>query len=69
MPNIDFPIKNTVNLMNDNKFAKPLWFVKPNETNFTRGIPKSIVKINKPMVTSATRMALCGLLRIIGFTG
>lgn len=67
LPNIDFPPENTANLLNDRKFAKPLWFVKPQDTRFTRGAAKPIPPITKPIVNICLRKSLCGLLKMSDF--
>lgn len=67
LPNIDFPLENTANLLNDRKFAKPLWFIRPQDTRFTRGIPRPIPPVTKPIVNVCLRKSLCGLLQMSDF--
>lgn len=67
LPNIDFPPETTANLLSDRKFAKPLWFVRPKDTRFTRGIAKPIPPISKPIVNICLRKSLCGLLKLSDF--
>lgn len=68
LPNIDFPPENTANLLSDRKFAKPLWFIRPRDTQFTKGVSKSpIPPITKPIVNICLRKSLCGLLKMSDF--
>lgn len=69
MPNIDFPPETTANLVSDEKFLRPIWYIPPNETNFTRGVPVDIPQISKPIVMQAMRKSIAGLLRVKGFYG
>lgn len=67
MPNIDFPPENTADLLNEQKFTKPFWFVRPKETKFTRGDFQPIPKISKPIVELCIRKSLCGLLKMCDY--
>ncbi|KAJ6643439.1 hypothetical protein Bhyg_08400 [Pseudolycoriella hygida] len=67
MPHIDLTPDVTANLVSDEKFMKPMWFIPPHETEFTKGLPISVPKISKPVVMEAIRTSLCGLVRIRGF--
>ena len=68
LPNIDFPPENTVNLLQDDRrCAKPLWFVRPKETKFSKGHPKPLPLITKPIVNICLRKSLCGLLKMSDF--
>lgn len=69
MPHIDLTPDTTANLVSDEKFLKPLWYIPPQETEFTKGIPTSIPKISKPVVMEAIRASLSGLVRLKGFNG
>lgn len=69
MPNIDFPIENSVNLVRDDKFLKPLWYIPATDTPFSRGTPVNIPKITKPIVMASLRKSISGLLRLKGFYG
>ncbi|XP_055911748.1 uncharacterized protein LOC129945840 [Eupeodes corollae] len=68
IPQVDFPPENATDFVNDDKFAKPLWFIPPNQTDFTRGEPKEYPQINKPVCKESLRKAICGQLCIAGFT-
>lgn len=67
LPNIDFPPENTANLLSDKKFAKPLWFIRPKDTRFSKGVPKPLPPISKPIVNICLRKSLCGLLKMSDF--
>lgn len=69
MPHIDLTPDTTANLVSDEKFLKPLWYIPPHETEFTKGIPTSVPKISKPVVMEAIRISLSGLVRLKGFNG
>jgi STAGA complex 65 subunit gamma len=49
------------------KFQKPIWFIPPIDTEFIRGKPKEVAKINKKSVTAALRKSVCGLIRTCKF--
>lgn len=68
IPQVDFPPENATDFVNDDKFAKPLWFIPPNETDFTRGVAKEYPQINKQVCKASLRKAICGQLCIAGFT-
>lgn len=68
IPHIDFSPENTADLVNEEKFAKPFWFIPPIQTDFSRGRPKSTIKLNKEIVRSTLRKSICGLLRVAGFS-
>lgn len=70
MPHIDLTPDVTANLVSDEKFLKPLWYIPPHETAFTKGTPPTnIPKISKPVVMEAIRISLSGLVRLKGFNG
>ena len=69
MPTIDFPPETTMNLIHDDKFLKPLWYIPPDETRFTRGAPVEYPKLSKPIIMQSMRKSIAGLLRIKGFFG
>lgn len=68
IPQVDFPPENATDFVNDDKFIKPLWFIPPNQTDFTRGVPKEYPQINKQVCKESLRKAICGQLCIAGFT-
>lgn len=68
IPQVDFPPENATDFVNDDKFVKPLWFIPPNQTDFTRGVPKEYPQINKQVCKESLRKAICGQLCIAGFT-
>ncbi|XP_037047482.1 uncharacterized protein LOC119082172 [Bradysia coprophila] len=67
MPHIDLTPDTTANLVSDEKFLKPLWYIPPHETEFTKGSPTTIPKISKPVAMEAIRISLSGLVRLKGF--
>ncbi|XP_055390237.1 uncharacterized protein LOC129619158 isoform X2 [Condylostylus longicornis] len=67
IPQVDFPPENTAELLSDDKFAKPLWFIPPIETDFVRGVPREYPQVTKEICRQALRKAVCGLLRVAGF--
>lgn len=69
MPTLDLPADTTVNLIRSEKFLKPIWYIPPKQTTFTRGIPQNYPKISKSVVMEALRKSLAGLLRLKGFNG
>lgn len=69
MPNLDFPIENNENLVRDDKFLKPLWYLPAVDTPFSRGTPVNVPTITKPVVVAALRKSISGLLRLKGFNG
>ncbi|XP_054730463.1 uncharacterized protein LOC129239157 isoform X1 [Anastrepha obliqua] len=68
IPEVDFPPENATDFINDDKFAKPIWFIPPIETQFARGVPQSYPEINPEICRAALRKAVCGQLRVSGFT-
>ncbi|KFB37256.1 AGAP000250-PA-like protein [Anopheles sinensis] len=68
MPTVHFPSSNVVDLTRAEKITRPLWFVNPASSAFTRGDPKNFVKLSKPAVLQALRKAACGLLCMEGFS-
>lgn len=60
---------NDTNVAMDKKFSKPLWFINPIETNFTKGQPEVLPRITKPVVQKLLRKSLCGLLRMHDYNG
>uniref|UniRef100_A0A182PT81 Uncharacterized protein n=1 Tax=Anopheles epiroticus TaxID=199890 RepID=A0A182PT81_9DIPT len=68
MPTVHFPSSNVVDLTRMEKITRPLWFVLPDETPFTRGDRRNYVKLSKPVVLQALRKAACGLLCMEGFS-
>uniref|UniRef100_A0A182N0C4 Bromodomain associated domain-containing protein n=1 Tax=Anopheles dirus TaxID=7168 RepID=A0A182N0C4_9DIPT len=68
MPTVHFPASNVVDLTRTEKITRPLWFVAPASTAFTRGDAKNYVKLSKPVVLQALRKAACGLLCMEGFS-
>ncbi|XP_058818781.1 uncharacterized protein LOC131681764 [Topomyia yanbarensis] len=68
MPNIDFPPANTADLSGNEKISRPLWFVNPHDSRFTRGEPKNYPKLTRPVLMQALRKVICGLLRVTGFS-
>lgn len=68
MPNIDFPPANTADLSRHEKITRPLWFVHPHDSKFTRGEPKSYPKLTRPVLMQVHRKVICGLLRVAGFS-
>ncbi|XP_017472091.1 PREDICTED: uncharacterized protein LOC108363286 isoform X1 [Rhagoletis zephyria] len=68
IPEVDFPPENAVDFINDDKFAKPIWFIPPIETQFARGVPQAYPQINPKICLAALRKAVCGQLRVCGFT-
>jgi STAGA complex 65 subunit gamma len=50
---------------NDNIFSKPLWFCKPSTGTPP---PKNYAQLTKPVVLEVLKKALCGLLKVAGFT-
>uniref|UniRef100_A0A336KR36 CSON013177 protein n=1 Tax=Culicoides sonorensis TaxID=179676 RepID=A0A336KR36_CULSO len=68
MPNIDFPPSNSAIIDKDRVFQKPIWFIRPIESNFTKGIPKDYDnRITKATVIPAIKKSVCGLLKMAGF--
>ncbi|XP_053678429.1 uncharacterized protein LOC128728807 [Anopheles nili] len=68
MPTVHFPSSNVVDLTWTEKIMRPLWFVAPASSAFTRGDSKNYVKLSKPVVLQALRKAACGLLCMEGFS-
>ncbi|XP_067637181.1 uncharacterized protein Spt7 [Eurosta solidaginis] len=68
IPEVDFPPENAADFINDDKFAKPIWFIPPTDTLFARGVPQSYPQINAEISRAALRKAVCGQLRVSGFT-
>uniref|UniRef100_A0A182IPN4 Bromodomain associated domain-containing protein n=1 Tax=Anopheles atroparvus TaxID=41427 RepID=A0A182IPN4_ANOAO len=68
MPTVHFPSSNVVDLTRAEKITRPLWYVSPGSSAFTRGDSKSFVKLSKPAVQQALRKAACGLLCMEGFS-
>lgn len=54
-------------ILKDQKFTKPLWFIPPQNTNFTQGQPQEYHKLSKKFVQNSLRKSLAGLLRMCGF--
>lgn len=67
IPQIDFPPENAANLLNDDKFCNPFWFIPPIETNFSKGAPERFPEITQDIAKAAIRKAIAGILRIAGF--
>lgn len=68
IPEVDFPPENAADFINDDKFAKPIWFIPPIESSFARGVPQVYPQINPKICRVALRKAVCGQLRVCGFT-
>lgn len=69
MPNIDFPASNSAMIDRDKQFQKPIWFIPPKDTDFSKGIPKDYgTRITKAAVLPALRKSTCGLLKMAGFS-
>lgn len=69
MPNIDFPPSNSALIDKDKGFQKPIWFIRPTENDFTKGVPKDYgSRITKAAVVPVVKKSVCGLMKMAGFS-
>ncbi|XP_001985012.2 uncharacterized protein LOC6557105 [Drosophila grimshawi] len=68
IPEVDFPPENAADLVSEQKFQKPIWFIPTVDTAYSRGDPQSYPELSSNMCRHAMRKAMCGLLRLAGFT-
>lgn len=68
IPEVDFPPENAADLVSDEKFAKPIWFVPPRDSNFAKGVPQHYPQVNSEICRASLRKAVCGQMRVAGFT-
>lgn len=65
---MDFPPENAVDFTRDIKYMKPIWYTPKVPSNFSKGVPIAYPQINQDICKAAIRKAICGQLRIAGFT-
>ncbi|KAH8387105.1 hypothetical protein KR093_004654 [Drosophila rubida] len=68
IPEVDFPPENAADLVSEQKFQKPIWFIPTVDTAYSRGDPQSYPELSSNTCRHALRKAMCGLLRLAGFT-
>lgn len=68
IPEVDFPPENAADFAAEEKFAKPIWFVPPQDTKFAKAIPQSYPKVTADICRASLRKAVCGQMRVAGFT-
>lgn len=68
IPEVDFPPENAADFVTDEKFAKPIWFVPPRDTDFAKGTPQHYPQVNSDICRASLRKAVCGQMRVAGFT-
>ncbi|KAM7349390.1 spt7 isoform 2-T3 [Cochliomyia hominivorax] len=68
IPEVDFPPENAANFVSDEKFAKPIWFVPPRDSDFAKGKPQHYPQVNSEICRASLRKAVCGQMRVAGFT-
>ncbi|XP_037933821.1 uncharacterized protein LOC119668404 [Teleopsis dalmanni] len=69
IPEVDFPPENSADfIINDEKFAKPTFFIPPKENCFALSLPTHYPEINTEVCQALIRKAVCGQLRATGFT-
>ncbi|KAL9881651.1 uncharacterized protein LOC119637031 isoform X2 [Glossina fuscipes] len=68
IPEVDFPPENAADFISNEKFAKPIWFIPPQDTKFTKGVPQLYPQLNTEICKASLRKAVCGQLRVAGFT-
>lgn len=68
IPEVDFPPENAADFVSDEKFAKPIWFVPPRDSNFANGVPQHYPQVNSEICRASLRKAVCGQMRVAGFT-
>ncbi|XP_017851148.1 uncharacterized protein LOC108605849 isoform X2 [Drosophila busckii] len=68
IPEVDFPPENVADLVNESKFQKPIWFIRTEDTSYSRGEPEEVPEISSNCARHILRKVMCGLLRLAGFT-
>lgn len=68
IPEVDFPPENAADFTRDVKYMKPIWYTPEVPSNFSKGVPISYPQINQEICKAAIRKAICGQLRVAGFT-
>ncbi|TDG43670.1 hypothetical protein AWZ03_009913 [Drosophila navojoa] len=68
IPEVDFPPENAADLVSEQKFQKPIWFIPTVDTAFSRGDPQPYPEISTNTCRYTMRKVMCGLLRLAGFT-
>ncbi|XP_034485898.1 uncharacterized protein LOC117790530 [Drosophila innubila] len=68
IPEVDFPPENAADLVGEQKFQKPIWFIPTVDTAFSRGDPQPYPEISSNICRHTLRKVMCGLLRLAGFT-
>ncbi|XP_064556253.1 uncharacterized protein Spt7 [Drosophila montana] len=68
IPEVDFPPENAADLVSEQKFQKPIWFIPTVNTAYSRGDPQPHPEISSNTCRHALRKVMCGLLRLAGFT-
>ncbi|XP_030382306.1 uncharacterized protein LOC115629859 [Scaptodrosophila lebanonensis] len=68
IPEVDFPPENAADLVGEQKFQKPIWFIPSVDTAYSRGEPQSYPEVSSNVCRFALYKVMCGLLRLAGFT-
>ncbi|XP_034672241.1 uncharacterized protein LOC117903863 [Drosophila subobscura] len=68
IPEVDFPPENAADLVGEQKFQKPIWFIPTADTAYSRGDPQHYPQISISACRQALRKVMCGMLRLAGFT-
>ncbi|XP_062138261.1 uncharacterized protein LOC133847313 [Drosophila sulfurigaster albostrigata] len=68
IPEVDFPPENAADLVSEQKFQKPIWFIPTVDTPYSRGDPQSYPELSSNTCRHTLRKVMCGLLRLAGFT-
>lgn len=68
IPEVDFPPENAADFITDEKLTKPIWFMPPRDSKFAKGIPQHYPQINSVICRASLRKAVCGQMRVAGFT-
>lgn len=68
IPEIDFPPENAADFTRDVKYLKPVWYSPEKISKFCKAVPVAYPKLNQEICKAAIRKAICGQLRVAGFT-
>lgn len=68
IPEVDFPPENAADLVGEQKFQKPIWFIPTVDTAYSRGDPQPYPEVSSNTCRHSLRKVMCGLLRLAGFT-
>lgn len=68
IPEVDFPPENAADFTRDMKYMKPIWYTPERISNFSKGVPVDYPSLSREVCKAAIRKAICGQLRVVGFT-